>query len=244
MPPPPPLLVALLTVKPRLAVLVKVPDFPVTMVVVDPTTAVELAVSVNVDVTGLVLFTGIVTVAGLKVAVTPTGRPAMVKATDPVKPFCPDTETTVFAVLPLTMVKAAGLRLKLKLGMAAGGFTVRETVTDAVSEPDFPKIVIVDGPVVAVELAFNVKTLLVVDEAGLKDAVTPLGRPVAEKVTTPEIELTFTVEVTLPPRSTVVVFGLAVRLNDDCAAVPVMFRMTFKEKLPVEEYPTTYIAVV
>ena len=46
-------------------------------------------------------------------------------------------------------------------------------------------IVTVDVPVVAVLLAVSVRELVVVAEAGLKDAVTPLGRPDAEKLTLP-----------------------------------------------------------
>jgi len=46
-------------------------------------------------------------------------------------------------------------------------------------------IVTVDVPVAAVALAVSVKTLVVVAEAGLKDAVTPLGKPDADKLTLP-----------------------------------------------------------
>ena len=46
-------------------------------------------------------------------------------------------------------------------------------------------IVTVDVPVAAVALAVSVKELVVVAEAGLKEAVTPLGRPDADKLTLP-----------------------------------------------------------
>ena len=46
-------------------------------------------------------------------------------------------------------------------------------------------IVTVEVPVAAVALAINVKELVVVAEAGLKEAVTPLGKPDADKVTLP-----------------------------------------------------------
>jgi hypothetical protein len=54
-----------------------------------------------------------------------------------------------------------------------------------VSVPEVPVIVTVEVPVVAVVLAVNVTTL--VDVVGLvpKLAVTPLGRPEADKVTLP-----------------------------------------------------------
>ena len=46
-------------------------------------------------------------------------------------------------------------------------------------------IVTVDVPVAAVALAVSVKELVLVAEAGLKDAVTPLGKPDADKLTLP-----------------------------------------------------------
>ena len=46
-------------------------------------------------------------------------------------------------------------------------------------------IVTVDVPVVAVALAVSVKELVVVAEAGVNEAVTPLGRPDAAKLTLP-----------------------------------------------------------
>ena len=46
-------------------------------------------------------------------------------------------------------------------------------------------IVIVEVPVAAVLLAVSVKELVVVVDAGLKDAVMPLGKPDAEKLTLP-----------------------------------------------------------
>jgi len=46
-------------------------------------------------------------------------------------------------------------------------------------------IVTLDVPVAAVLLAVSVNELVVVAEAGLKDAVTPLGKPDAEKLTLP-----------------------------------------------------------
>jgi hypothetical protein len=46
-------------------------------------------------------------------------------------------------------------------------------------------IVIVEVPVAALAAAVSVKELVVVAEAGLNDAVTPLGRPDADKLTLP-----------------------------------------------------------
>lgn len=46
-------------------------------------------------------------------------------------------------------------------------------------------MVTVEVPVAAVALAVRVKELVVVVEAGLKDAVTPLGKPDADRLTLP-----------------------------------------------------------
>lgn len=62
---------------------------------------------------------------------------------------------------------------------------MRETVVVWLRLPEVPVIVTVDVPVTAVALAVSVKELVIVAEAGLKDAVTPLGKPDADKVTLP-----------------------------------------------------------
>ena len=52
--------------------------------------------------------------------------------------------------------------------------------------PEVPVMVTGKIPVVAVLLAVNVKVLEPVVLEGLKAAVTPVGRPVADKLTVPE----------------------------------------------------------
>jgi len=54
-----------------------------------------------------------------------------------------------------------------------------------VKAPDVPVTVTVAVPVVAVLLAVNVNVLVVAVLLGLNDAVTPLGRPDADKLTLP-----------------------------------------------------------
>jgi hypothetical protein len=79
--------------------------------------------------------------------------------------------------------------------------TVKLTVVLCESEPEVPVIVTVEVPTVAVELAVNVSTLEVVVLAGLNEAVTPLGKPDADKLTLlakPFTLLTVTVLVPLP----------------------------------------------
>jgi hypothetical protein len=51
--------------------------------------------------------------------------------------------------------------------------------------PDEPVIVTVAVPVVAVPLAASVTVLVAVAGLGLNDAVTPLGRPDADRLTLP-----------------------------------------------------------
>src|SRR5258708_24021980 len=60
--------------------------------------------------------------------------------------------------------------------------TVREIVAVFVKLPDTPVTVTVTVPVVAVLLAVSVNVLLLVVLVGLNDAVTPLGRPAADKL--------------------------------------------------------------
>jgi len=51
--------------------------------------------------------------------------------------------------------------------------------------PDVPVTVTVDGPVVAVPLAVSVNVLVLVAGFGPNEAVTPPGRPDADKLTLP-----------------------------------------------------------
>lgn len=65
---------------------------------------------------------------------------------------------------------------------------VREIVVVFVRLPEVPLIVTVDVPVVAMPLAVSVSVLVfvvLVVLLGLKEAVTPLGRPEAVKLTPP-----------------------------------------------------------
>ena len=64
-------------------------------------------------------------------------------------------------------------------------FTVRATVVVWVRLPEVPVIVTVAIPVAAVLLAVSVKTLVAVAGFVPNDAVTPLGRPEADKLTLP-----------------------------------------------------------
>ena len=60
---------------------------------------------------------------------------------------------------------------------------MRETVVVVVKLPDVPVTVTVTVPVAAVLLAASVNVLVLAVLLGLNDAVTPLGRPDADKLT-------------------------------------------------------------
>src|SRR5258706_8819142 len=65
------------------------------------------------------------------------------------------------------------------------GVTDSVIVVELVRVPDVPVMVSVDVPVVAIALAVSVKVLVLVGLLGLKEAVTPLGKPEADKFTLP-----------------------------------------------------------
>jgi len=154
------------------AVFVKLPDEPVTVTVTVPVVAVLLAVSVNVLVLPVLL--------GLNDAVTPLGRPDADKLTLPLKPFSGVTVMVLVPVVPCAIVKLLGEEERVKFG---GGVTVRESVVLCDKLPETPVTVTVTVPVVAVLLAVSVKVLVPAVLLGLNDAVTPLGRPDADKLT-------------------------------------------------------------
>ncbi len=96
--------------------------------------------------------------------------------------------------------------------------TVRLSVVVFVNAPDTPLTVTVTVPVVAVAVAAKVRVLVVeaglvtVAGFGLKVAVTPVGRPEAERVTLPLKQpdgVMVTVVVPLLPCATVIMIGLA-----------------------------------
>jgi hypothetical protein len=82
-------------------------------------------------------------------------------------------------------------------------FTVNASVAVWLRLPEVPVIVTVAVPVAALLLAVSVSVLLVVAEAGLNDAVTPLGKPDADRFTldvNPFCGTILTVLVPLVPR--------------------------------------------
>ena len=166
-----------------------VPEVPVMVIVDDPAVAVAAAVNVStlVEVAGSVP----------NAAVTPVGNPDAAKVTLPVNPPSSATVMVLLPVPPAVTVRFAGEAESVKPDVAA--VTVRLMEVVAVSVPEVPVMVTVDVPAVAALLAVNVSTLALVEEAGLNEAVTPLGRPDAANDTLPVNGLTsVTVIVSVP----------------------------------------------
>jgi len=175
------------TVRPMAVWWHKAPDAPVIVTVKVPIVALLLAVSVNV----LVVVAGF----GPKEAEIPFRNPDTENVTLPLKPFRGEIVTTVVPFLPRTMLKLGGDAERLKFGPAV---TVREIVVEALKAPEVPVTVTLKVPVTAA-LALSCSVLLLVVLAGLNDAVTPLGRPEADKLTLPLKPLSWLKVIVLKP---------------------------------------------
>jgi hypothetical protein len=180
-------------------VCVKLPEMPRIRTENVPVDAVLLADRVSVLVPAVLL--------GLKNAVTPRGRPEADKLTLPAKPFCGVTPTLDVTLAPRARLNEFGEAEMAKFG---GGTTVRETVALCDKPPDAPVTVAVKVPRAAVLVAVSVSILVLVVLLGLKAAVTPLGRPDAEKLTMllkPFSGLTLTVLMPFVPWATLRLLG-------------------------------------
>lgn len=162
------------TVKAMVADAVMLPDTAVRVTVAVPTGADAAAVSVSLLVEPVL--------AGLNAAVTPLGRPPIVRLAALVKPFSGVMVMVLVPAAPWGTVKAAGAAASVKVGPA---FTVKLNVTEVDHVPEVPVTVTVVVPVAAADVALNVAMLLVAVVAGLNETVTPLGRPAAASVALP-----------------------------------------------------------
>jgi len=181
---------------------VSMPLVPVTGTVAVLTVAVGEAVNVKV----LVPVVGF----GVNVAVTPAGKPPMLKATLPVKPPLRVAVIVLVAVPPCRTETLPGFANSAKFGGLLT--TVSAIGVVWMSEPLVPVIVTVAGPTAAVTEAVNVTTLVPVVEAGLNTAVTPVGKPLAVKATVPVNPFrvaTVMVLVAVPPCKTETLAGMA-----------------------------------
>src|SRR5229473_1217861 len=204
------------TVREIVVVYDRLPEVPVMVTVTVPVVAVLLAASVKV----LVAVAGF----GLKDAVTPLGKPEADRLTLPLKPFCGVTAIVVAPLAPCVIVTLLGAAEIVKF--AAGTvFTVSETVVVFVKLPEVPVMVTVTVPVAAVLLEVRVKVLVLAVLVGLKDAVTPLGSPDAEKLTLPLkpfCGMTAIVLVPLAPCAIITLLGDVERVKLGAGAVAVL----------------------
>jgi hypothetical protein len=117
-----------------------------------------------------------------RTAVTPLGRPETVRATLAASPTGEPTVIVLLAVVPPTRrVKLLAEADKLKLGVG----TTRVTVADSVVLNEVPARVTLYVPGTTAALGVKVSVLVVLVVAGLKAAVTPLGRPETARATVP-----------------------------------------------------------
>src|SRR5262249_31202081 len=116
---------------------------------------------------------------GLNDAVVPLRMPDAENVTLPLKPFIADIVRVVLPLLPRVMLRVLGEAERLKLGAPV---TVRETVAALLRLPLTPLIVTEKVPIVATPVAVKVTALVVVVLLGLNEAVTPAGRPEADKL--------------------------------------------------------------
>jgi hypothetical protein len=139
-------------------------------------TAVLLTVNVRVELP----LPGAAIGLGLKLAVTPVGRPAAESDTAELKPLLTAVEIVVLPELPCVTDSPGGDAVTVKSG-AVAGLTDRATVVVWVVPPPLAVTVTIEVPVVAVVLDEKVSVELplpgAVMEAGLKLAATPVGNP-------------------------------------------------------------------
>jgi len=184
-------------------VALRLPEVPVIVTVAVPSVAVLLAVRVRtlVEVAGFLL----------KEAVTPFGSPEEASVTLPENSLAGVIVMVLVPLAPPVAIATVFVEAeRLKLCFVA--LPVRLSIVVFVNVPDLPLIVTVTVPVAAVALAFKVSVLVVVAGLGVKDAVTPLGKPDAERVMLPLKPLSgvmVIVLVPLAPGVMVTVLGLA-----------------------------------
>ena len=167
-----------MTVSATEVVCVALVPVPVTVIVYPPGVAPAPTATVIVELPPAV------TEAGLKLAVTPAGRPLALRLT-----LCAAPLVTAVLIVEVPFVPWATVRL---LGLAAieksdggAGFTVRLTDVLCVAVVPVPVTVIayVPGVVADATVAVIVDEPPAVTDDGLKPIVTPAGRPLALRTT-------------------------------------------------------------
>ena len=175
-----------------------VPDVPVSSTVVVPLGALRAAVHEMVTFT--LPLAGTVTGLAEGVAETPLGSLPMLNETDESNPSTLVRVSVVWTVSRSRTVKDDGDSdiVKFALPLEAG-LTVSETVVVALRLPEVPVMVTFDVPVAAEELAVRLRTLAPLVGFVANEAVTPLGKPDADRVALPENPSTSVTEIVLVP---------------------------------------------
>ncbi|HKE96601.1 MAG TPA: hypothetical protein VKB34_19990, partial [Povalibacter sp.] len=193
---------------------VRVPEVPVTVSVAAPSVAVADALRVSVELLPVVD-------AGLKLAVTPLGRPLTVRATLPVNPPVLAMATDAIPEALRATERLVGV-IDSEKSAGVTAFTVSATLAVCDNDPDVPVIVTVAAPSVAVDDAVKVSVAAVpVVDVGLKLAVTPLGNPLAVKAmlpVKPPVREIATEVVPDAPRSRLSVDGVDASVKSGVAA--------------------------
>ncbi len=158
------------------------PPVALTVVLNVPVAAVLLAVNVSVELP----LPGAAIVVGLKLAVTPLGRPEIESATDELNPFEPEVEIVLVAELPCVTDRLVGEALRAKSGLVPGLNTMSRIGCSSIPlgatpvcpcrKSNMPTPVTFTGMfavwklVVAVNLALNsFRALVMPDKNGLPD---------------------------------------------------------------------------
>ena len=192
----PPVPVSALTVRLKVVERVRPPPVPLTVTFTVPVVAALEAASVSALVVP-------VAEAGLKVAVTPLGKPVALKATALAKPPVRVIVIVLAPLAPRFTVRLAGLAEIVKSD-GGGALTVRTSVVERVSPPPEPLMVTLVIPVAAVlDAAINIEMAETGPGGDSNEAVTPLGNPLALKATTllnPPVRVIVTVAPPLAPR--------------------------------------------
>lgn len=152
------------------------------------------------------------TEVGLNRVVTREPCPLALKLTVPLNPLTAAIVTLEVPLVPRVTVMLAGESEIVKFGL--GPLTVRVIVVVWVIVPEVPVMVTVLVPAAAVLLATNVTVLVEVVGFVPKLAVTPAGRPDADKLTLPVKPpefVTVIVLLPLPPCETATLAGEAER---------------------------------
>ena len=179
----------------------------------------------------------------MNAACTPLGKSVAERPTLPLKPFNGVTVIVLVPWPPCAILSAFGAADSLKFG---AGVTVRLMEVVWLKLPEMPFTVTVATPRVAVALAVKVSVLLLVAGLELNAEFTPLGKPVAERVTLPLKPFNavmVTVLVPCPPCTTLNLFGAAESLKPGAAAT-VRLIVVVCVKLPETPVTVTVAAPV